>query len=74
MKGTEKNQKGSLVVDCPNCKKAVNWSPQFPYRPFCSERCKLIDLGEWASGNRYIPSDAEQDAVTAQELGKDQQD
>jgi endogenous inhibitor of DNA gyrase (YacG/DUF329 family) len=39
----------SRVVPCPQCGKAVDWSPASPFRPFCSERCKLIDLGAWAS-------------------------
>lgn len=30
---------------------------EFPERPFCSQRCKLIDLGEWAAANRTIPGD-----------------
>ncbi len=43
------------VVNCPTCNKAVEWSAKNPWRPFCSERCKLIDLGEWAEGNHRIP-------------------
>ena len=38
-----------MIVKCPICKKPVEWSEKNPWRPFCSERCKLIDLGEWAS-------------------------
>ncbi len=34
------------------------WQPENPYRPFCSERCKLIDLGEWANESRTIPGDS----------------
>jgi len=44
-----------LVVKCPTCQTAVTWNADFPQRPFCSERCKLIDLGEWASETRRIP-------------------
>lgn len=40
---------GARVVPCPHCGKAVEWTPESRYRPFCSERCKLIDLGAWAS-------------------------
>ena len=36
------------IVACPTCKATVKWTSQNPYRPFCSERCKLIDLGAWA--------------------------
>lgn len=42
-------------VDCPTCKKKVAWCAESPYRPFCSERCKLIDLGAWASGDYALP-------------------
>ncbi|WP_305857780.1 DNA gyrase inhibitor YacG [Balneatrix alpica] len=41
---------------CPQCKQDVTWSNQNPYRPFCSERCKLIDLGSWADGSYAIPA------------------
>ncbi|WPL19751.1 DNA gyrase inhibitor YacG [Thiorhodovibrio winogradskyi] len=34
-------------VPCPNCGKAVPWAPESRWRPFCSERCRLIDLGDW---------------------------
>lgn len=44
----------TLTVKCPHCEKAVAWIPENRYRPFCSERCKLIDLGEWASETRVI--------------------
>jgi len=37
------------VVKCPTCAKDVVWGPQSPQRPFCSERCRQIDLGAWAS-------------------------
>ena len=37
-----------MKVRCPICKKKVIWE-ESPYSPFCSERCKLIDLGAWAS-------------------------
>jgi len=43
------------VVACPQCGKDVVWSTDNPYRPFCSERCKLIDLGQWATENYRIP-------------------
>lgn len=40
-------------MKCPICKKEVGLSD--PYMPFCSERCKLIDLGNWASEKYIIP-------------------
>jgi uncharacterized protein len=39
-------------MKCPICKKEVRLTD--PYAPFCSERCKLIDLGNWASGKYVI--------------------
>lgn len=47
----------SKTVKCPTCGKAVPWGPQSPWRPFCSERCKLIDLGEWAAEGHRIPGE-----------------
>ena len=38
-------------MDCPNCKKPADMSPGNRFRPFCSERCQLIDLGAWVSGD-----------------------
>ncbi len=43
------------TVKCPTCGKPVRWDKESPWRPFCSERCKLIDLGEWASESHRIP-------------------
>lgn len=43
------------IVKCPQCGKPVRWVPQSIWRPFCSERCKQIDLGAWASGDYRIP-------------------
>lgn len=60
-----------VIVKCPTCDKAVAWISSSTYRPFCSERCRLIDLGEWADGNRAIPADAEHDDVTASDLERD---
>ena len=42
-------------VACPQCGVRVEWTPASKYRPFCSERCKLIDLGAWASESYRIP-------------------
>jgi len=36
------------MIKCPECKKETAWEDN-PFRPFCSERCRLIDLGTWAS-------------------------
>lgn len=46
----------AAVVDCPTCGKKVTWTEENKYRPFCSERCKQIDLGAWASEKYAIPA------------------
>jgi len=43
------------LVSCPQCGASTPWSAANPFRPFCSERCKLIDLGQWASEGYRIP-------------------
>ncbi|MAI42490.1 MAG: DNA gyrase inhibitor YacG [Gammaproteobacteria bacterium] len=60
-----------LIIQCPVCNKAVAWITSNKDRPFCSDRCRLLDLGEWATGNRTIPADSEHDDVTSSELNKD---
>ena len=44
-----------MNVTCPTCGKTSVWSQDNPYRPFCRERCRLIDLGKWADGTQRIP-------------------
>jgi len=54
--------KKPAVVACPQCGKDVIWNKEIsPYRPFCSERCKLIDLGQWAEGGYSIPLEEKSD-------------
>ena len=43
------------TVACPQCGAPVEWKPANRWRPFCSERCKLIDLGAWASEAYRVP-------------------
>lgn len=42
------------TVACPICSKKVAWNDASKWRPFCSERCKLIDLGDWADESHRI--------------------
>jgi uncharacterized protein len=44
-------------VPCPHCGKPVPWSPASRWRPFCSERCRLIDLGQWFGEEHAIPGE-----------------
>jgi hypothetical protein len=55
------------VVNCPQCGKIIAWDTSNPYRPFCSERCKLIDLGQWAAESYRIPD-------TGKDLEKQEED
>lgn len=43
------------VVACPHCGTSVKWGPENRFRPFCSERCKLMDLGAWATERYRVP-------------------
>ncbi|MEO8315052.1 MAG: DNA gyrase inhibitor YacG [Pseudomonadota bacterium] len=45
-------------VGCPTCKRELVWSEEFPWRPFCSERCKMVDLGAWFAEERAIAAAA----------------
>jgi len=45
-------------VRCPTCQREVTWSDDFPWRPFCSERCKMVDLGAWFAEDRALPGEA----------------
>jgi endogenous inhibitor of DNA gyrase (YacG/DUF329 family) len=47
------------TVECPTCKKQAAWSPKNKWRPFCCERCKLIDLGDWFEERNRIPDETE---------------
>ena len=49
------------IVNCPRCGMTAEWTPENVYRPFCSERCKLIDLGAWAAESYRVPVDQQDD-------------
>jgi endogenous inhibitor of DNA gyrase (YacG/DUF329 family) len=48
------------TVKCPTCNADVSWQEDQKWKPFCSERCKLIDLGEWASEGHSIAGESVQ--------------
>lgn len=51
---------------CPQCRQPASLEPENAFRPFCSERCKLLDLGEWFAGRYAIPAvEAEDDTLSA---------
>lgn len=61
----------SVKVACPQCQKKAAWDIKNPYRPFCSERCKLIDLGAWASESYQIPSSPSEEEYGEYSTGLD---
>jgi endogenous inhibitor of DNA gyrase (YacG/DUF329 family) len=60
-------------MKCPTCKKETEYTGN-PYRPFCSERCKLIDLGKWAGGEYRIPTNERPAEGVHQPNGKSGED
>ena len=54
------------MIRCPICKKETPWDGN-EYRPFCSERCSLIDLGKWASDEYRIAGEKKKIYDTDQE-------
>jgi endogenous inhibitor of DNA gyrase (YacG/DUF329 family) len=60
----------AMRLSCPSCKHAIAWSDEYPFRPFCSERCRLIDLGAWLSEQHAIPgkeTEFEEDGAPSRE-------
>jgi endogenous inhibitor of DNA gyrase (YacG/DUF329 family) len=60
----------ATIVDCPTCGTKVEWTEANKFRPFCSDRCRQIDLGAWAEEKYVIPvvnplDDFEDDAPPA---------
>ncbi len=52
----------SVTVDCPTCGRKVEFVASSRWRPFCSERCRTVDLGAWASERYRIAGDARDDS------------
>lgn len=55
------------MVSCPRCGAQIKWSAENRFRPFCSERCKLIDLGDWAMERYRVPVEENGNAPDDQE-------
>ena len=65
-----------MGVKCPTCGREIEWSDRSPFRPFCSERCKLVDLGKWLGEEYRVPAKPpqegdEQEGVDLGESGDD---
>ena len=54
------------IVRCPQCGKSSEYSVRNTFRPFCSERCRLMDLGAWAEGTYKLPAETQE--MTPEEL------
>ena len=67
MTSDENNNKVvARIVRCPQCGSSAEYSPRNAFRPFCSERCRLIDLGDWAEGKYTVAAKPEE--MTPEEL------
>jgi endogenous inhibitor of DNA gyrase (YacG/DUF329 family) len=45
------------ILPCPTCQRPVEWNAAAKWRPFCSERCRLLDLGAWMTERHAIPGE-----------------
>jgi uncharacterized protein len=63
-------RKRSVKLRCPICKKSVKSSdPEFP---FCSERCRIVDLGKWSSGAYVVTSPVPDTSEAVEEEQRDE--
>lgn len=49
------------MVSCPACRQQTPYTPSNPWRPFCSQRCRTADLGDWANERFRVPAEAPTD-------------
>ncbi|EAT11512.1 DNA gyrase inhibitor YacG [Bermanella marisrubri] len=57
-----------MKVKCPTCNKQVEWIQKEKHRPFCSERCRMIDLGAWSAEEHAIPGKSVEEEMMSEEL------
>ncbi|NVN54908.1 DNA gyrase inhibitor YacG [bacterium Scap17] len=62
------NGKTPLTVACPQCRTDVVWSTASEFRPFCSKRCQLLDLGAWADESHSIAGEPAMDETSIDEM------
>ncbi|WP_371373536.1 DNA gyrase inhibitor YacG [Thalassotalea aquiviva] len=58
----------TIKVNCPTCKTQVLWNSEAEFRPFCSKRCQLIDLGEWANEEKKISQPVTNEQLLSEEM------
>jgi uncharacterized protein len=59
----QKPMSDAKIRRCPQCHQETSWEDN-PWKPFCSERCKMIDLGRWATEEYRVPMTETPDRVT----------
>lgn len=65
---SDRTTEASLSVPCPTCGKTVPWTTASRFRPFCSKRCHLIDLGDWVTEGHRIPGEPAEDELMSEEM------
>ena len=60
------------TIPCPQCRKPTDISEKTPFRPFCSERCRLIDLGAWASEEYQVDGQTQSEQLGDLDVGSDE--
>ena len=58
------------LIACPQCGKTAEWDTKNRYRPFCSERCKMIDLGAWATESYRVPVAEDDESIDQDSQGE----
>ena len=58
-------------MKCPTCGKPAEWKDN-PYRPFCSERCKLVDLSRWVNEEYRVPGPSVPEKPESREVDEDE--
>jgi uncharacterized protein len=48
---------GVPTARCPRCRQPTSLAPDNPWRPFCTERCRMIDFGDWLTGTNALPGE-----------------
>jgi endogenous inhibitor of DNA gyrase (YacG/DUF329 family) len=67
VKNSQKAASAAKLVGCPTCGKPAAYNKDNPYRPFCSERCKLVYLGAWANENyRVEVKEADENSIPSE--------
>jgi len=64
MSEDKKNTIPKRKIKCPQCGRLTFYSLENAFRPFCSERCRILDLGQWAEESYRIP--VEQNSVSSE--------